>query len=181
MTDTPPPPPPPPPSAPPPPSGASSGGYAGWGSRVGATIVRGLVPGALIWVTGAIGGAIGGVGFIIALAGYVFGVAAQIRMLIQRGHLGYDVGDAALKQRLVREATGAPMGSGWSVFGRSFVHILDAIPCYVGFLFPLWDAKRQTFADKILKTVVVQDSGQQHDAASLIKNAFMFWTPVTKS
>ncbi|MDQ1539752.1 MAG: hypothetical protein QOH29_478, partial [Actinomycetota bacterium] len=26
---------------------------------------------------------------------------------------------------------------------------------YLGYLWPLWDSKRQTFADKILKTVVV--------------------------
>ena len=56
--------------------------------------------------------------------------------------------------RLILEATGAPPGGGLGV-GRYFVHILDAIPCYVGFLWPLWDSKRQTFADKILKTVVV--------------------------
>ena len=25
--------------------------------------------------------------------------------------------------------------------------------CYIGYLFPLWDAKRQTLADKIMTTV----------------------------
>ncbi|REO10986.1 RDD family protein, partial [Mycobacterium tuberculosis] len=30
-----------------------------------------------------------------------------------------------------------------------------AIICFVGFLFPLWDAKRQTLADKIMTTVCV--------------------------
>ena len=29
--------------------------------------------------------------------------------------------------------------------------------CYFGWLFPLWDAKRQTFADKIIGTVVVPE------------------------
>ena len=42
---------------------------------------------------------------------------------------------------------------GWA--SAVFVHILDAIPCYVGLLWPLWDNKRQTFADKILKMVVL--------------------------
>ena len=36
-------------------------------------------------------------------------------------------------------------------------HILDALT-YVGFLWPLWDAKRQTFADMLMRTVVVDDS-----------------------
>jgi hypothetical protein len=40
-------------------------------------------------------------------------------------------------------------------FGRDVCHILDSIVCYVGFLFPLWDAKRQPLAGKIVRTVVV--------------------------
>jgi uncharacterized RDD family membrane protein YckC len=52
-------------------------------------------------------------------------------------------------------ATGQPVGVGLAI-GRYFVHILDALPCYLGFLWPLWDSKRQTFADKILSTVVVK-------------------------
>ena len=35
-------------------------------------------------------------------------------------------------------------------------HVLDSLPCYLGYLWPLWDAKRQTFADKIMSTVVVE-------------------------
>lgn len=27
--------------------------------------------------------------------------------------------------------------------------------CNIGYLFPLWDPKRQTIADKIMKTVVI--------------------------
>ena len=41
-------------------------------------------------------------------------------------------------------------------FVRNLCHIIDGAICYIGFLFPLWDAKRQTFADKILATVVVE-------------------------
>jgi uncharacterized RDD family membrane protein YckC len=36
--------------------------------------------------------------------------------------------------------------------------VLDGF-CYVGYLWPLWDDKRQTFADKILGTVVVERPG----------------------
>ena len=38
---------------------------------------------------------------------------------------------------------------------RQLAHIVDAIICYIGFLFPLWDDKRQTLADKIMTTVCV--------------------------
>ncbi len=38
---------------------------------------------------------------------------------------------------------------------RDLVHIVDGF-FYLGYLWPLWDAKKQTFADKILTTLVVK-------------------------
>jgi hypothetical protein len=38
--------------------------------------------------------------------------------------------------------------------GRYFVHIVDAIPCYLGYLWPLWDSENRTFTDMILNTRV---------------------------
>ena len=43
-----------------------------------------------------------------------------------------------------------------AAFVRKLAHILDALPCYVGYLWPLFDAKKQTFADKVMNTVVVR-------------------------
>lgn len=169
---------------PPPPSGAAPaavGGYASWGSRVGAALVRGLVPAIAAVPLVVIGAAIGDVGLLLLVVGYVFGIAAAIRMLIQRGHLGYDVGDAVVGQRLVYQETGLQLGSGVTVFVRQLAHVLDALPCYIGYLWPLWDAQRQTFADKVMRTVVVQQASRAHEPVALIKNAFMFWTPVIKS
>ena len=60
----------------------------------------------------------------------------------------------ALGIRLVGEQTGQPIGP-LLAFARDLAHIVDGIICYVGFLLPLWDAKRQTLADKLVKTVVV--------------------------
>ena len=40
-------------------------------------------------------------------------------------------------------------------FIRQLAHAIDGAICYIGFLFPLWDAKRQTIADKLMKTVCV--------------------------
>jgi uncharacterized RDD family membrane protein YckC len=70
------------------------------------------------------------------------------------GQTGQSFGKKQAGTRLISEETGQVIGGGMGI-GRYFLHILDAIPCYVGFLFPLWDPKRQTFADKILKTVVI--------------------------
>lgn len=72
------------------------------------------------------------------------------------GQTGQSYGKKTAGTRLVLEATGQPPGGGLGI-GRYFVHIVDSIPCYLGYLWPLWDSKKQTFADKILKTVVVTE------------------------
>jgi uncharacterized RDD family membrane protein YckC len=73
----------------------------------------------------------------------------------QAGKTGQSWGKKALGIRLVGEQTGQPIGAGLA-FGRDIAHFVDAIICYIGFLFPLWDAKKQTLADKIVKTLVVR-------------------------
>ena len=72
----------------------------------------------------------------------------------RQGTTGSSVGKSVMKVKVVSETTGQPIGFGMSVV-RQVAHIVDAIICYIGFLFPLWDAKRQTLADKIMTTVVL--------------------------
>lgn len=161
--------------------GGAVGEYASWGSRVIGVLVRSFIflP---AWIVVLILAAISDVlGILAWLVLIVFGVAATIRMFIQRGHLGYDVGDRAAGQFLISETSGAPLGSGMTVFVRQLAHIVDSLICYIGWLFPLWDAKRQTIGDKIMTTVVVKGRPQPHDVKTLLLNAFMFWTPVIKS
>jgi uncharacterized RDD family membrane protein YckC len=73
---------------------------------------------------------------------------------MQQGETGYSLGKGIVGIKLISEPTGQPVGTGMAI-ARYFVHVLDAIPCYIGYLWPLWDAKKQTFADKILSQVVV--------------------------
>ncbi|HTQ21623.1 MAG TPA: RDD family protein [Mycobacterium sp.] len=70
----------------------------------------------------------------------------------RQGLTGQSLGKSVMKFKVVSEITGEPLGFGMSVL-RLFAHIPDAIIFGIGFLFPLWDAKRQTFADKIMTTV----------------------------
>jgi uncharacterized RDD family membrane protein YckC len=72
----------------------------------------------------------------------------------QGGTTGQSLGKKIMNIRLVSDETGQPIGM-LMAFVRDICHIIDAVICYVGFLFPLWDAKRQTLADKIVKTVVI--------------------------
>jgi uncharacterized RDD family membrane protein YckC len=71
----------------------------------------------------------------------------------RQGTTGSTIGKGVVHIKVVSEATGQPIGFGMSVV-RQIVHIVDGI-CYIGYLWPLWDAKRQTFADKIMSTIVL--------------------------
>jgi len=70
----------------------------------------------------------------------------------RQGTTGSSLGKSVMKFKVVSEVTGQPIGFGSSVV-RFLAHFIDAAICFIGFLFPLWDAKRQTLADKILTTV----------------------------
>lgn len=70
----------------------------------------------------------------------------------KQGTTGSSLGKSIMKFKVVSEVTGDPLGFAMSLV-RQVAHFVDAIICYVGFLFPLWDSKRQTLADKIMTTV----------------------------
>lgn len=73
---------------------------------------------------------------------------------LRQGKTGSSVGKSIMKFKVVSEATGQPIGFGMSIV-RQIAHAIDGAICYIGYLFPLWDAKRQTIADKLLKTICV--------------------------
>ncbi|UNB54112.1 RDD family protein [Mycolicibacterium sp. YH-1] len=72
----------------------------------------------------------------------------------RQGTTGSSIGKSIMKFKVVSEKTWQPIGFGMSIV-RQLAHIVDSIICYIGYLFPLWDSKRQTIADKIMTTVCV--------------------------
>lgn len=70
----------------------------------------------------------------------------------RQGTTGSSIGKSVMKFKVVSEKTGQPIGFGPSIV-RQLAHIIDTVICYIGYLFPLWDAKRQTIADKLMTTV----------------------------
>jgi uncharacterized RDD family membrane protein YckC len=70
----------------------------------------------------------------------------------RQGTTGSSIGKSLLKFTVVSENTGKPIGFGLSVL-RQIAHLVDAVILHIGYLFPLWTAKRQTLADKIMATV----------------------------
>ena len=139
--------------------------YAHWGKRVGASLIDGLL-GTLVQIPAFIGNAMSasaaadgrdpsGSASLLVLLGSLLGLAFFVwNTCIKQGRTGYSIGKGVLGIKLVNEQTGQPIGAGMS-FVRQLAHILDALPCFIGYLWPLWDAKRQTFADKVMKTVVI--------------------------
>lgn len=74
------------------------------------------------------------------------------------GHLdgvtGQTPGKAMMGIRVVNQQ-GELIGSG-SGIARKVAHLVDSIVCMLGWFLPLVDSKRQTIADKIMSTYVVE-------------------------
>jgi uncharacterized RDD family membrane protein YckC len=129
-------------------AGAQAVPYANWGQRVGAYLID-VLPVAIL----------DGIGIHISLGVYALCALIGLAFTIYNrwylgGTTGQSIGKKALSLRLISEQTGQPIGP-LMAFVRDICHLLDTVACFVGWLFPLWDAKRQTFADKIIGTVVV--------------------------
>ncbi len=127
----------------------SPGDYASWLQRVGAYLIDGIPVGVLY----GIGIATHNTAIYLLFILLALGVTAYNRWF-QAGKTGQSWGKRALGISLISETTGQPIGAGMA-FVRDICHFVDSIICDIGFLFPLWDAKRQTLADKIVRTVVI--------------------------
>ena len=96
-----------------------------------------------------------------ATGAIAFGVGALASLVlwgwnrwVRGGRTGQSWGKKAVGLTMQGDATGAPIGV-WMAFVRDIAHYVDGF-FYLGYLWPLWDAKRQTFSDKLTKTVVVR-------------------------
>lgn len=87
----------------------------------------------------------------------LLGLAWWAYLGYKSGTTGVTIGRSIAKTKLVSEETGQPIGVANGII-RQVAHIIDTAICFVGWLFPLWDTKRQTIADKLVKTVVLDNS-----------------------
>lgn len=129
--------------------------YTDWGTRVVASLIDGA-PVVVGWI----------VVFILeaVVGNWIFGLFLDFLLFVGsigwgvynrwiQGGAGQSLGKRQMKIKLINEQTGQPIGT-TNAFLRDICHILDGFFC-IGYLFPLWDDKRQTFADKLMTTVVV--------------------------
>jgi uncharacterized RDD family membrane protein YckC len=73
-----------------------------------------------------------------------------------QGTTGQSWGKRRHRLRLVRMADKQPIGFR-AAFKRGLAHLLDIATLGVGYLLPLWDKRRQTLADKVMRTVVISE------------------------
>jgi uncharacterized RDD family membrane protein YckC len=94
-------------------------------------------------------------GLIVYILAYALAFAYWIwNWGYRQGTTGQSIGKSVMKFKVISEKTGQPIGFGMSIV-RQIAHVVDSLVCYIGWLFPLWDAKRQTLADKIMSTICV--------------------------
>jgi uncharacterized RDD family membrane protein YckC len=127
---------------------------ATWGKRVlgwlvdfGFNLVVSIVLAAVSAVPG-VGGLISGLGRLALFALMVY-------WWYLTGRDGQSFGKKVIGIKVLDANTGQTIGGGRGII-RAIAHIVDGIICGIGYLFPLWDAKKQTIADKIIGTVVVE-------------------------
>lgn len=72
--------------------------------------------------------------------------------LIRQGGTGQTFGKKVM-DIAVLNPTLQPIGAG-RTFVRQLAHVLDFLPCFLGYLWPAWDAEKRTFADMMMATRV---------------------------
>ena len=128
-------------------SGGASGPRAGFGVRLGAALVDGIlisiVQGILWALTNqAVASALG---LLIGLAYYTY---------FEGGQSGQTIGKRMLGIRVYDFRQGGAIGYGRALL-RYVGRIISSIPCLLGYFWMLWDKEKQTWHDKIATTVVV--------------------------
>lgn len=143
--------------------------YATWPQRVVAAILDNAILGGVTWLAfgagfaqpsltpGYLAGGYGAAGD----EGWPGGpmilvpIGAVVTLVVLQALTGWTPGKLVVGIRVVRERSAGPAGLP-TTLARWVLHLLDAI-LLIGYLRPVWHKKRQTFADTIVHTVVVQE------------------------
>lgn len=123
------------------------GPLAEWPIRAASYVIDFMAVGVIAQIVSQISSTLG---FLISLIGFAFGLYNAYL----NGSTGQSIGKRVMGTKVVSETDGSLIGGGMGIV-RYFAHIVDALACCIGYLWPIWDDKRQTFSDKIMKTVVI--------------------------
>jgi Mce-associated membrane protein len=146
---------------------SSQNSLAPWHLRVGAFAVD-VLPGIAVVATMAL------VSFTVPPRGVWWwvsmsvGAVAFLLVLVNRLVLptvtGWSLGRAVCGIAVIGRDRQAP--GPWRLLVRDLAHLLDTLSLFVGWLWPLWDSRRRTFADMLVGTEVrrVEAEGRPGDA-----------------
>ena len=160
--------------------------YAGFGARLAAALIDGIitmlmfVPAVLAITAGpkrittcsvdpegniTIGGQINslceaptaGAWAAFALLGLVGLIGVVLYFVrLEGGPSGQTLGKRALGIRVVDAANGGPIGGGRALGRYAFKVFISGNICFLGYLWMLWDGRKQTWHDKVVTSVVVK-------------------------
>jgi Mce-associated membrane protein len=149
---------------------ASLNGLARWHFRAGAFAVD-LLPGVAVVATMALVALSMPLRsawwwLCVSVGGFAILLTAANRLLLPT-ITGWSLGRAVFGITVVRR-DGAAVGP-WRLLVRDLAHLLDTASVLVGWLWPLWDSRRRTFADLLLRTEVrrVDADRKPHDIRRL--------------
>jgi uncharacterized RDD family membrane protein YckC len=92
---------------------------------------------------------------LLGIAGAVATIVYEVKLI--GGPSGATWGMRAVSIRAVDANTGGPIGAG-RAFGRMlFASFISSFFFNLGYLWNIWDAKKQTWHDKVTTTIVVKD------------------------
>jgi uncharacterized RDD family membrane protein YckC len=153
--------------------GTRLGGYLLDGLLYGLLFAVGLVPGIVLIVQAVdectrvsgsdstefvctddqldVGLLLGGIGAIVAA--FVVVVILYLRALAKTGQTW---GRKIVGIKVIDEQTGAPPGWGKAIGRSLFASLVSAQIIYIGYLWMLWDDKKQTLHDKVAHTHVIR-------------------------
>ncbi|AFM14956.1 putative membrane protein/domain protein [Mycolicibacterium chubuense NBB4] len=142
---------------------------ASWPSRAGALVVD-VLPGlgvvatcALLALAAPADGAMRWV-FTVLLA--VTLAAMVLNRVLLPSVIGWTLGRALFGIAVARR-TGEPAGL-LRLTARELAHVLDTLAVFVGWLWPLWDRRRRTFADLLARTEVRRVPGPERNVRRLV-------------
>ena len=127
--------------------GGPTGPRAGFWRRFAAIFIDGLIIGVPVGILAAAvhNDAVSALWIVVGLLYFTY---------FEGSESGQTVGKRALGIRVIDFASGGSIGYGRAAL-RWIGRLLSSIPCYLGYLWMLWDNENQTWHDKIANDVVV--------------------------
>ena len=104
--------------------------------------------------------------WVYTVAAAVIFLLMAVNRLLLPAITGWSLGRAVFGIRVVHRRDGAAVGA-WRLLARDLAHLLDTAALFVGWLWPLWDSRRRTFADLLLRTEVRRVDPPQRDMRRL--------------